>query len=921
MSPSVRTVLGGALLLVGALLVGAVTMSVRNNRAFVTVSRDALVSDELLLELEQVLSAVRDAETGQRGFLLTGDAAYLQPYHNGSARVGQHLDNLDRLRRIPAPDGRPRVPEAGTIRGLAGRKLAELQASVDAFDRRRRGPDGPPLRFDAGKALMDSLRQVIGGAERRERAALEEATRQWGERAERSLMGVLALAALGLLLLGLLFWTAMRFHANRLAHDAALAAERDALERRVVERTADLEHERQAALHASQRAEDAAMQAREAAAEAERSAEDAAAAMSRQLAAEAQFHAYVDQVEEYAIFNTDPSGRATSWNAGVERVLGYAEAEFLGLDVSALFPEESRRRGDPEEELAQAAERGTANDDRWMRRKSGEEFYAFGSTTAIHTPDGRLAGFTKVMRDRTEAHLAEVALRKAEREARMFVRLVEESREFIGIATPEGAAFFVNAAGRALVGLADMDAVRRTRVLDYFPAREQTRIAEQVLPLVERQGHWSGETVFRHFGTGEEMPVQWNVFAIPDLQTGRPLAIACVSSDLRERKRGEERLAQAQRMEAIGQLAGGIAHDLNNMLTSILGNATFLQRQLEPSDQRYADAVQIGEAAERSATLTRSLLAFARRDMIQPRLLDLPALLRDMSRMLRPVLGENVELDLRVAPGLPPVFVDRSRMEQVVLNLALNARDAMPQGGIVTIHADSVRVDGEPADLPAREYVRLSVTDTGVGMDETVRTRVFEPFFTTKGIGEGTGLGLAMVYGSITQAGGTVTVESEPGAGATFHVYLPALRDAGPVEGEAAGASTEARGSETVLIVEDEEAVRALAARTLAKAGYTVLEASNGSEALTILARRGEEIELLVTDVVMPGLGGQELAERVWDSSPGLPVLFMSGYSPDDVIRRGLLHQGAAFLQKPFTPDGLAAQVREVLDQAMHKAP
>jgi PAS domain S-box-containing protein len=507
--------------------------------------------------------------------------------------------------------------------------------------------------------------------------------------------------------------------------------------------------------------------------------------------------------------------------------------------------------------------------------------------------------------------------REAEREARMLVRLVEESREFIGVSQPDGEVFFVNEAGRRLVGLPDMEAARRTRVLDYFPPREQRRVAEQILPRVDEEGHWGGETVFRHFETGEEIPVQWNVFAIRDAETGQPLTLACVSLDLRERKRGEERLAQAQRMEAIGQLAGGIAHDLNNMLTSILGNATFLQRQLDPSDQPYADALQISEAAERSAALTRSLLAFARRDMIHPRVLDLAALLRDMGRMLRPVLGENIELDLRLAPMLPPVFVDRSRMEQVVLNLALNARAAMPQGGIITIHADATRTEGDPAELSPGEYVRLSVTDTGVGMDESVRARVFEPFFTTKAIGEGTGLGLAMVYGSVTQAGGTVTVESEPGAGATFHVYLPAARAPAPLEDDASGEPAETRGTETVLLVEDEEAVRALAARALANAGHAVLEASGGDQALAILAERGDDIELLLTDVVMPGLSGRDLADQVRAAYPGMPVLFMSGYSPDDVVRRGLLYQGAAFLQKPFTPDRLASKVREVLDGAI----
>jgi two-component system, cell cycle sensor histidine kinase and response regulator CckA len=386
------------------------------------------------------------------------------------------------------------------------------------------------------------------------------------------------------------------------------------------------------------------------------------------------------------------------------------------------------------------------------------------------------------------------------------------------------------------------------------------------------------------------------------------------------RRRLEEQYRQAQKMEAVGQLASGIAHDFNNLLTVINGYADLLLQSLPPADSSQELLEEIRRAGERAAGLTRQLLAFGRRQVLAPRVLDLNAVAADTEAMLRRVIGEDVRLATVPGPGLWPVRADPGQVEQVLLNLAVNARDAMPTGGRLTIETRNVELDDEYALAHAGAHpgphVLLAVSDTGCGMTDEVKARIFEPFFTTKGPGRGTGLGLATVYGIVTQSGGHLGVDSEAGAGTTFRVYLP--RAEGPVGEPKAGSGAPAprRGAETVLLVEDDPAVRALNRHVLAGCGYTVVEAGDGDEAWRAAVRHaGGPIHLLVTDVVMPGQGGRALAERLLERHPGLKVLYVSGYTDDAVVRHGVLREAMNFLQKPFTPTALAHRVREVLDR------
>jgi PAS domain S-box-containing protein len=392
-----------------------------------------------------------------------------------------------------------------------------------------------------------------------------------------------------------------------------------------------------------------------------------------------------------------------------------------------------------------------------------------------------------------------------------------------------------------------------------------------------------------------------------------------IQQELAERERLEAQLVQAQKMEAIGRLAGGVAHDFNNLLTAITGYTSLLLSESGVDDPARADLEEIKKAADRAASLTDQLLAFSRKKMLQPKVLDLNAVVADVERMLRRLIGEDIDLVTLLDPTLGRVKADPGQIQQVVMNLAVNARDAMPQGGQLTLETMNVDLDEAHAqqhvDLQPGSYVMLAVSDTGVGMDKETQDHLFEPFFTTKEIGKGTGLGLATIYGIVKQSGGGIYVYSEPGQGTTFKIYLPRIEEAVDLPRPDAGRIRLPQGSETVLLVEDEDMVRELARRILQRSGYTVLEARQARDAIAICARHETPIQLLITDVVMPGgMSGRDLAEHLATSRPEMQVLYISGYTDDAIVRHGMLDEGVAFLQKPFTPDALARKVRQVLD-------
>jgi PAS domain S-box-containing protein len=397
---------------------------------------------------------------------------------------------------------------------------------------------------------------------------------------------------------------------------------------------------------------------------------------------------------------------------------------------------------------------------------------------------------------------------------------------------------------------------------------------------------------------------------------GRPGRINALR-DVSEKRHLETQVRQAQKMEAVGRLAGGVAHDFNNLLTVILSCTEMVLMDLPDPDPQREELEQIRAAALAAASLTQQLLTFTRQEVIQPRLVEVNSVVASAEGILKRLIGEDVELTTVLVQGNPIVKIDRGQLEQVVVNLAVNARDAMPSGGKLTIETQTADVDKEYASThwsitPGR-YVVLAVTDTGFGMDEDTQARIFEPFYTTKEAGKGTGLGLAMVYGIVKQSGGFIWLYSELGNGTTFKIYLPQVEDAEPERPQLISADP-VRGTETVLLVEDSAAVRSIARQILERNGYTVLEAPNGKAALDIGRKRTSRIHLLLTDVVMPEMSGRQLAEAFSTVRPDAKVIFMSGYTDDAVVRHGVVSAGVDYLQKPFSPDALLRKVREVLD-------
>ena len=446
---------------------------------------------------------------------------------------------------------------------------------------------------------------------------------------------------------------------------------------------------------------------------------------------------------------------------------------------------------------------------------------------------------------------------------------------------------------------------------DYFETSDPT-----FLPCAAHRRAVSGEPVTFH--------VEWKngsyACHVEPLRgsDGNVLGAICMALDVTDRKELEERFRQAQKMEAVGRLAGGIAHDFNNLLMVIQGYADLLTERIPEGDSLHRNAEQIQIASQRATSLTQQLLAFSRKQMLAPKVLNIQNIVSEMEKILRRLIGEDIELETFTEEDLGLVKADRSQIEQVIMNLAVNARDAMPSGGRLTIETSNVELDGSfshiPSVLAPGRYVMLAVSDNGVGMDAETQAHIFEPFFTTKEKGKGTGLGLATVYGIVKQSGGYIWVYSEPGHGTAFKIYLPRIEDQNattvrePVE-----AAALPRGSETVLLVEDEKGVRELAREYLQMSGYSVLEAPDGQAALELASMHRGSIDLLMTDVVMPGLNGRELAERMNQIRPGIKILYMSGYTDQAIGRRGILESEAALLQKPFTLAALTSKLREIL--------
>ena len=623
-----------------------------------------------------------------------------------------------------------------------------------------------------------------------------------------------------------------------------------------------------------------------------------------------------EQAINSATFRLDSEGRCRTWNKGVERLLGYKKEEFIGLPVADLYSPEDRADGALDRELRAAEENGRFSGERWIVRQDGTRFPALVSLASVLNRQGELRGFSKKVHDLTENKQVEEELGRS-REA------LDLTNEAAGLGSWDhdvlSGELHLDARAKALLGFPP-EAPTSYRAWAAAIHPDDQPAAEEVLDRALRE-HQPFSTEYRV--VWPDGSIHWLAVigrASYSPTSRRPMRMRGILLDMTERKRTEERLQEFMRLEAIGRLAGGIAHDLNNMLVAILGFSDLLAQSMLPTDPRLEDVRQINDAAERSAELTRQLLAFARRELIQPRKLDLNAIVRYAGGMLRPVLGENISLVMQLSSEVGPIHADPGRVEQILMNLVLNSRDAMPRGGQVTVGTAGVTLepDGSPwpeqsEAPPSGQYAMLAVTDTGHGMDPDTLQHIWEPFFTTKPAGKGTGLGLSVVYGSVKQSGGFVWVDSEVGRGTVVRVYWPLMSQDTEQPVPAPTPKPAERGSETILVVEDERVVRALMVRSLTGLGYKCVEAGNAEEALLVLQQL-EHIDLVITDVVMPGTSGGDLGLLLADRYPALPVLYTSGFADNEVVRRGLLEAGRPFLQKPFAPRELARKVREVLE-------
>ena len=646
---------------------------------------------------------------------------------------------------------------------------------------------------------------------------------------------------------------------------------------------------------------------RQAGAPPERAVDERALAEAALRLSQTRLRAIVES-SAVGILVMDLAGRLRDANAAFQSMIGYTLEELRRLHVLELSVEEDR----PGVRAAFAAilrgERKHAVLEHRHRRAGGETIWVRLTLSLVRDPDGRPELFLAVVEDITER-------RAAEERVRFQANLLDAVGEAVVAVDLQGRILYWNRMAELLSGWS-ADEVLGREFPGVTPASLLGESVEEMTARALAGGTPSAEIGFRR-RDGTTFPALLSLAPVRGAD-GTVQGLVGVASDLTERKRLEEQLAQAQKMEAIGRLAGGIAHDFNNLLTAISGHVELLLEQLAHGDPLREDLVEIRAATTRAVDLTRQLLAFSRRQVLRPRIVQLSSIIEEMANLLRRLIGEDIRLVLDSDPQLGYVWADPGQLGQVLLNLVVNARDAMPEGGTLSIRAENTDtasglVPGEPEPGPG-PFVVLTVADTGIGMSREVQEKIFEPFFTTKEPGKGTGLGLATVYGIVKQSGGLVEVESEPGQGTTFRVYLPRVDAPAPPHPGPAPVPASPAGLETILLVEDEAAVRSFVRKVLRRKGYNVLEAASRPEALRLSRAYRAPIHLLLTDVVMPEMGGREIADRLTAERPGMRVLFTSGYTEDAVVDRGVLIPGIRFLGKPFTPQDLTRKVREVLD-------
>ena len=640
-----------------------------------------------------------------------------------------------------------------------------------------------------------------------------------------------------------------------------------------------------------------------------------------------RFQFLIDSVVDYAIYLVDLDGRVRSWNSGAARLKGYTAEEVIGRPFSTFYTPEDRATGLPERALAQARQEGRFQTEGWRVRKDGTRFWALAVIDAVRDETGELIGYAKVTRDMTERQEAIQRLLDSEGRYRRLVEAVVDYAIFQLDANGYVASW--NPGAQRIKGYSPKDIIGQHFSRFYTEEDRAIGVPALALATAEREGRYEAEG-WRVRKDGS----RFRAFVVIDpirSEDGTLIGFAKVTRDVSERfeseqmlKQAQEHVAASQKMEAIGQLTGGIAHDFNNLLMIVIGNLETAQRygNEKTSSPNLVRALKNAmRGAQRASALTSRLLAFSRRQPLDPKPIEVNKFLSGAVEFLQRSIGETIQIETVVGAGLWQIEADPNHLESALVNLAINARDAMPQGGKLTIEAVNVFADEDyhhtNPEIAVGEYVVICVTDTGSGMNPEIVSRAFEPFFTTKEVGQGTGLGLSQVYGFVKQSGGHVKLYSEVGHGTTVKLYLPRLIG-GSLDGkdEENDPIAEGEANETILVVEDDNDLRAYLTDVLRQLKYRVVSASTAQTAIDFLSQQDRSFDLLLTDIVMPGLTGRDLGRKARELRPQLPVLYMTGYSRAAIAHQGRLEPGLSVLQKPISQSVLAGRIRAMLDGA-----